>query len=299
MRRTRRYVELQPGLPETPLLGGDVSEGVVRVGDTVRRPLGPNAAVIHEVLEHLERVGFDGAPRLLGVDDQGREVLTFIEGEVAGRPRPPWVADEDRLRSVARLLRDFHRAMEGFVLPADLVPDWGIPDLPDLPDLVPPEPDEVIGHQDITPENVVFHNGRAIALIDFDLLKPASRVLEVVNALVWWAPLADPVDRYPEMRHFDAARRARIFVDEYGLDQAGRRRLVPVAVGTARRSWRLMQHRAETYGGGWRRMWDEGVGDTITRRRAWLESNAAAITRALTSPRPDQPPEPGQAGQIG
>jgi len=123
----RPYVEPQPGLPEIPLLGGDVSEGLVKVGDTVRRPLGPNSAVIHAVLQHLQQVGFDGAPRLLGVDDQGREVLTFIEGEVAGRPRPPWMADEDRLRSVARLLRDFHRAMEGFVLPAALVPDWGDP----------------------------------------------------------------------------------------------------------------------------------------------------------------------------
>jgi hypothetical protein len=284
VRTARPYVEPQPGLPEIPLLGGDVSEGVVRVGDTVRRPLGPNAAVIHAVLQHLQQVGFDGAPRLLGIDQHGREVLTFIQGEVAGRPRPRWMADEDRLRSVARLLRDFHRAMESFVLPAELVPDWGIPDLPDLPELVPPEPLEVIGHQDITPENVVFHDGRAVALIDFDLVKPVSRLLEVVNALVWWAPLADPVDRYPEMRDFDAARRARIFVDAYGLDEAARRRLVAVAIGTARRSRRLMQHRAETYGGGWLRMWDEGVGETISRRQAWLERSAAAITRALTEP---------------
>ena len=109
---------------------------------------------------------------------------------------------------------------------------------------------------------------------------PVSRLLEVVNALVWWAPLADPVDRYSEMRDFDAARRARIFVDAYGLDEAARRRLVSVAIGTARRSWRLMQHRR----GVRRRMWDEGVGETITRRQVWLEHSAAAITRALTEP---------------
>jgi hypothetical protein len=45
-----------------------------------------------------------------------------------------------------------------------------------------------------------------------------------------------------------------------------------------------MKHRAETLGGGWQRMWDEGVGDTIHRRQTWLESNAPTLRAALTSP---------------
>ena len=73
---------------EIPLPGGDVTEGVVRLGDTVRRPLGDHSAQVHLVLRHLEASGFDGAPRLLGVDDRGREILTFVDGEVAGRPWP-------------------------------------------------------------------------------------------------------------------------------------------------------------------------------------------------------------------
>jgi hypothetical protein len=91
---------------EIPLLGGDVTEDVVRVGDTVRRPLKPNSPLIHALLTHLEAVGFTGAPRFLGIDAAGREVLSYIEGEVAGRPRPPWIGDEDRMVSVARLVLD-------------------------------------------------------------------------------------------------------------------------------------------------------------------------------------------------
>jgi hypothetical protein len=282
-----RYADPSPAPAEVPLLGGDVSEGVVRVGDTVRRPLGPNSAVIHAVLRHLERVGFDGAPRLLGVDARGREVLSYVEGEVAGRPRPAWIGDEDRLRSVARLLHGYHQAMADFVLPEGLVPDWGIPDLPGLPEVVPEQPTELLGHQDITCENVVFVGGEALALIDFDLVKPASRLLDVVNAMVWWAPLADPVDRYAGMRDLDAARRCRVFTDAYGLDEAARSQLVEVAISVSDRSWVLMRHRAETLGGGWQRMWSAGVGDVIRRRQAWLASARAELTDALLRPQPD------------
>ena len=277
----KRYVEPEPALPEVPLLGGDVSEGVVRKGDTVRRPLGPNSAVIHAVLQHLEHVGFTGAPRFLGVDDLDREVLTFLPGEVAGRPRPSWIGEEARLESVARLVRDYHRAMAGFDLPVGLVPDWGIPDLPDLPEVVPSQPEQVIGHQDITCENVVFRDGAAVALIDFDLIRPTSLLMDVANALLWWAPLADPVDRYPEMRALDAGRRSRVFCDAYGLEPAARQQLISVAQSSAARSWLLMQHRAEAMGGGWRRMWDEGVGDTIRRRQSWLADQQDQLTEQL------------------
>ena len=64
-------------MSEIPLAGGDVNP-VVRVGDTVRRPRGPEA--VRALLEWYERVGFDGAPRFLGFDDRGREVLSTGAG---------------------------------------------------------------------------------------------------------------------------------------------------------------------------------------------------------------------------
>ena len=63
---------------EIPLFGGTANRGqVYRVGETVRRPLRPSAPGVHALLRHLEDVGFDGAPRVLGVDAEGREVLTY------------------------------------------------------------------------------------------------------------------------------------------------------------------------------------------------------------------------------
>ena len=107
---------------EMPLAGGDVTEGVVRVGDTVRRPVGPHSPLVHALLAHLESVGFEGAPRFLGIDGSGREVLSYIDGEVAGRPRPPWIADETRLASVGRLVRAYDDAAASFTPPPDTLP---------------------------------------------------------------------------------------------------------------------------------------------------------------------------------
>ena len=268
---------------EIPLAGGDVTEGVVRVGDTVRRPVGPHSLLVHALLTHLESAGFAGAPRFLGIDGSGREVLSYIDGEVAGRPRPPWIADETRLASVGRLVRAYDDAAASFTPPPDALPGTQSAEPPGIPP-APAYPPELIGHVDITPENVVFRAGRAYALIDFDLAKPATRADEMFNAMLWWAPLSDPRDVDPLLRHVDVARRSRILADGYGLSGADRERIMEVAVLRTRRGWHLMKQRAETQGGGWQRMWDEGVGDVIKRREAWLDRHAASLTAALTAP---------------
>lgn len=277
---TRVYVPEDPDEPEVPLLGGDVTEGLVRVGDTVRRAVTRNAPYVHALLDHLEAKGFEGAPRYLGIDAAGREVLTYIDGEVAGRPHPDWMADEARIASVARLVRACDEAAADFVPPPGVHFVTGPPPPPGLPPSPPYEP-EIVGHLDITPENVVFRDGEAYALIDFDLARPCSRVDELYNVMLYWAPLNEPRDVAPVLREVDAPRRARIIADAYGMSDRDRKRLVEVALMRTRLSWHLMKHRAEVDGGGWQRMWDEGVGDIIQRREAWLERNGSAIEAAL------------------
>jgi hypothetical protein len=239
-----------------------------------------NSPLVHALLRHLEDVGFAGAPRFLGIDSAGREVLTYVEGEVAGRPRPAWIADEDRLVSVGRLVRAYDDAAATFVVPPGAEPDPGLPDPPGIPP-APPYPPELIGHVDITPENVVFRDGQAVALIDFDLAKWATRADEMYSAMMWWAPLRDPADVDPLLRDVDAPRRCRLLADAYGMSQTDRDRVIEVAIMRSRRSWHLMKQRAELLGGGWQRMWDEGAGDQIKRRLAWLERNAGTLRAAL------------------
>ena len=268
---------------EIPLAGGDVTEGVVRVGSTVRRPVGPHSPLVHALLTHLESAGFAGAPRFLGIDGSGREVLSYVDGEVAGQPRPPWIANETRLASVGRLVRAYDDAAASFIPATDLLPGTA----PAEPAGIPPAPSylpELIGHADITPENVVFRDGQAFALIDFDLAHPVTRADEMFNVMMWWAPLFDPRDTDPLLRTVDVPRRARILADAYGLSGTDRERVIEVGLLWTRRSWYMMKHRAETLGGGWQRMWDEGVGDVIKRREGWLDRHAATLTAALTAP---------------
>jgi hypothetical protein len=267
--------------PEVPLLGGDVTDGVVRVGRTVRRPTGPQSPLVHQVLAHLEAAGFTGAPRFLGFDEQGREILTFVDGEIAGRPWPAWVADEDRLVSVARLVRAYDDAVAAFGVPESAT---GVdPDPPGIPESIAGTPN-LVGHLDFAPENIVFTGATATALIDFDLLRPATRVEEVGNLLLWWAPLLPAADRERALRDADPLRRTRLIVDTYGLDATDRERLVAVARNTADRAWHRMRDRAARLGGGWQRMWADGVGERILRRQDWLAENARALHAAVTRP---------------
>ena len=68
---------LGEGEAEVFLVGGIANRGrVVRIGDTVRRPQRATSPAIHALLRHLADVGFPGAPRFLGIDEQGREVLS-------------------------------------------------------------------------------------------------------------------------------------------------------------------------------------------------------------------------------
>src|SRR5215212_1013457 len=98
------------------LLAGTVST-VVRIGDTVRRSTGPWTPAVHALLRHLEEVGFDGAPRVLGIDEQGREVLTYLFGDVPRRASPEIMTD-GVLVELGRLLRRYHDAVAGFELPS-------------------------------------------------------------------------------------------------------------------------------------------------------------------------------------
>ncbi|WP_066521064.1 phosphotransferase [Curtobacterium ammoniigenes] len=273
------FRELDLDAAEIPLHGGDVTEGLVRKGDTVRRPRSASSEPVGLLLRELERRGFDGAPRHLGTDTQGRDVLSFIDGEVAIRPWPDWVADPERARSVARLLRRYDDAAEHIG-----VPEWSLTLATPDPEGAPPNRirnPTLIGHLDVTPENVVFRDGAAVALIDFDLARPATRAWELANVLLWWAPWMPAEDREPVLRDADPFERGRLIVDAYGLDAAGRAEVVPVSQNVADRSWHLMRRRAHTLGGGWARMWDEGVGDRIVRRQRWLSENASALSEAV------------------
>lgn len=263
---------------EVPLAGGDTTSGVVRVGDTVRRPIRPYTATVQAYLAHLHSAGFAGAPVPLGIDDQGREVLSYVDGDVPHRPLPAETAGDDVIAALARLIRRLHDVAQGWEPPADAV--WMPVTRPGGPPPVDGEP-ELVGHRDYCAGNVVFRQGLPAALIDFDLARPTSRLYEVANALFWWGPLRDPVDRDPAFVPADVIHRAAVFADAYGMPAGLRRGLVPMAQRMARRFYVNTRAAAEQDPVFRRDVWEPRAKDIWLRIEAWLKDEGPAITARL------------------
>jgi phosphotransferase family enzyme len=254
---------------EVVLHGGLTNAGrVTRVGDTVRRP--PSSAATWALLEHLERVGFDGAPRFLGVDDRGREMLSYLPGQAAIEPVQDWAWTDEALISVAELLRRYHDAAASFD-PAGHT--W--------PDFVPARfRDGLVCHNDPNLDNVIFAGGVAVGLIDFDLAGPGSAVWDVTCAARLWAPLRDDRDVREQLRG-RSLERLRLFADAYGLPRAERARLVEAAVHTHERCYRVVRAAVDSGHEPFARMWREGGREQAERTHRWLASHGAEMRAAL------------------
>ncbi len=183
---------------------------VVRIGDTVRRPTHPWSPAIHALLRHLEAAGFPYTPRVLGLDEEGREVLTYLEGE-SGSDGWGKVVDDAGLERFARLLRDYHDAVAGF-RPSDelrwFTGETGMGG------------NEVICHGDFGPWNVVWQGGQPAGILDWDYARPGSRIHDVAYALEYVTPFRDDAEclrllRYPDPP--DRRHRLELFAGAYGL----------------------------------------------------------------------------------
>ncbi|HZI97956.1 MAG TPA: phosphotransferase [Actinomycetales bacterium] len=258
--------------PEVPLAGGTANTGlVVRVGDTVRRPLRPTSAATHALLRHLEHVGFSGAPRWLGVDDRGREVLSYVPGSAVTPPYPRWALQDDALVSVARLLRRYHEAVRSF----DPAPHRWSPTLP--PSF---RGEGLVSHSDLNLDNIVFRDGQAVALIDFDLAAPGSRCWDVACASRLWAPLRSPVD-VDDARRARALARFRIFVRAYGPTGATVESLVEAVRANHEWLYDIVGAAAVAGHPGFSEYWTDAAAARVERTRRWLADNGGVLQAVL------------------
>jgi Ser/Thr protein kinase RdoA (MazF antagonist) len=257
--------------PEVLLFGGTANRGqVVRVGQTVRRPQRPTAPATHALLRHLADVGFAGAPRFLGIDDLGREILTFVPGTAITPPFPGWALTDEALVSVAALLRAYHRAVETF---------------DPRPYVWPQSPPEafrgtLVTHNDVNLDNVVFRDGRAVALIDFDLASPGSRLWDVAGAVRLWAPLR-PDHYIDDVRRGRALARLRLFVDRYDLTHEDRERLVEAVLQSHNWIYELIGGAVADGHAGFSDYYASGARDRAAATYQWYLDNDDVLRSAL------------------
>ena len=190
---------------EEVVLGDPSTSQVLRIGDTVRRPASRSTPAVHALLRHVEEVGFDGCPRVLGIDEQGREVLTSCRARPSGPTRRwPWSAlpasfADSTTPSRASFLR---RVPYGFPRAS--------------------QPGYRVGHNGLGPPNTVYAHGVPYAFIDWELSAPSPPLSDLAWAAINFTPLRS--DQFCRVVGFleppDRGARLRLFCEAYGLDDS-------------------------------------------------------------------------------
>lgn len=239
-------------MQEQTLRGGQVTDAV-RVGDTVRRPVSRgfygDPVFVRDLLLFLEQAGWAGAPRFLGLDRQGRQVLTFLDGHVAwdrAGGQPEAVSGDASLARAGELTRELHDLTTGTALAGE---------------------SEVVCHNDLWPGNIVYRDLgqglRPVAFIDWDLASPGERIHDVAR-LCWqyagWWEGSDPAE---------VGRRSKVICDGYGL--ADRSTLVETVLWWQERCWQGIDQAAEAGDSAMAGLRASGAVEQIKAAHAWVE----------------------------
>jgi hypothetical protein len=227
----------------------------LRAGGTIRRVPGPNPDYVRRLLGFLEEAPFDGAPRFLGIDHDGLDVFTFVEGSTPdGLNWGRW--SDEQLVAAFHLLRRFHDATAGSPVA---------------------DGQEVACHNDFSPPNLVFRDGLPVVIIDWEWAAPGTRRHDLAHATWQWLNLGE--DGPPAA---EQARRMRLVVATYGL---------PTLEGIIdnilfrQDEWLRIATRAVTdnreFAGRSPAHWSEVKG-WVERERGWLLAHRRAIEAALT-----------------
>ncbi|HVX43752.1 MAG TPA: phosphotransferase [Mycobacteriales bacterium] len=248
---------------EIPLAGGNVSDAVVRVGETVRKPVGPQTPAVEALLEHLIAAGIENVPRPLGRDEQGRQVLEYIPGTLAHQEPP---LDPAGLHRIGRIARELHDAAADFLPPPDAA--WDV--------LIPPDRAELIVHNDLAPWNLI-RNGERWVVIDWDAAGPGSRLWDLDYAATGFLPFTpdgDPGTDGPRLR---------ALIDGYGLGEPERHDLAAMLGDHAHGMYELLVDGARTGTQPWARLHAEGHADYWGPAAAYIRQHRDGWLRSLLS----------------
>jgi Phosphotransferase enzyme family len=217
---------------------------------------------VHALLVHLADVGFDGAPRSLGIDDRGRHVVEWIEGETTHPYRS--TSSSPTLREIGRIMRRFHDVTAQFVPPDDAA--WQ--------QLFSPDSSDLVVHNDLAAWNFVHGRGRAV-FVDWDFAAPGSRLWDLAWAAVSFAELL------PETPIEHSGNRLRSMVDGYGLDDDERCRLVGLIAARCQAQFDLLADGDRRSIEPWATHWRTGHGTAWQAITEHNRRHADALTTML------------------
>lgn len=261
-------------MDEEPLAGGVANAGsVTRDGHDVLRPSNLHTPSIHRFLSALRDAGFDGASMPVGIDDDGRERLGFIEGDVPLPPYPEWAQLDSVLVSIAALMRRFHDASRTFDATGST---WSR-------EMADPEGGPTICHNDVCLENVVFRHGVAVGLVDFDFAAPGRPVYDLAQMARMCVPIDDDVNAARlGWQPADRPARLRLVADAAALDRVSRHELFTTMSDSIARGGEFVRRRVAAGDPNFIEMWNEmGGAERFDRRRRWWVEHNEKFRNAL------------------
>jgi len=253
-------------MPEEVLLGGLEAGRVVKAGDTVRRAAGSWTPTIQALLAHLQTKGFP-APRPLGFDEAGREVVSFLPGRASNWPWPPALLATEGAAQVGALLRAYHVAVADFAPPSPALWRHGAQAL---------KSGEIVLHGDFGPHNLIWSDSGPIGVIDWELARPGEAMEDAGFAVIRAAQLRPDQMTRPVGYDSPPDRRARLvaFSRGFGTSAAA---LVDAALGAQTAEIERISRLGAAGVEPWATFGRRGLEAQARLELDWLVANAGAL----------------------
>jgi thiamine kinase-like enzyme len=208
------------------------------------------------------------------IQTDGQERLKIIEGEVPLPPYPEWAQADDALASIAALMLRFHVASASVTAHLSI---WS-------EELADPSGGPIVCHNDVCMENVVFRDGVAVGLLDFDFAAPGRPIYDLAQFARMCVPIDD--DMSAERLGWninDNPARLRLVADTYGLDAKARDDFIECLDRSMNRGEDFVRRRVAAGDPNFIRMLEAMGGiERYGRRKCWWENNRMEFASALT-----------------
>ncbi len=245
-------------------LNGDSKHQIIRIGNTVHRPINWWTPSVHHLLNYLESINFKYSPRVLGFDEQGREILSFVDGQ-SGKDGWEKIVSEKGLRKYAKLLREYHYAIAGYKPLSNSEWAYAKGELKE---------GEIMCHGDFGVWNTVWAGDEPVGIVDWDFVVPAKPRYDFLYALEYSAPFRDD-DACLKWHHFpeipDRKQRIKVFAEAYGMSELG-----DIVADVANMQRQVGRYEAELARRGLQPQVDwvaNGDLDEVEKQAKWTESN--------------------------
>jgi hypothetical protein len=152
---------------EIILTGGKVTKNVTKKGKFVYRSCCKNFTFVHNVLLWIEKKNPAIAPHFIGLAEDGREIITFLEGHspdnLGDRPLEQLYNAGKLIKTLHELLSDFPGCIQG----------------------------QTVCHYDLSPCNFMFHDDIPYAVFDWDAAKIGEPMDDLAYAMWMWCDIGN------------------------------------------------------------------------------------------------------------